>query len=359
VRAEGLTPDHAARLAKAGFTKLEIGLQSVNRDTLKRVKRGGSPEKVATAAKMLRDAGIDLLIDLILGLPGDTADDVARGVDFLLENDLGDQAQVFILSLLPGTALRASAAQDGLTYDPAPPYRVQSTATLDRDALSQCLFDAEEKLGRRLDELPRPHLVSESSQPVDVFTVDVDEPQTLHALAEPGAQHVALWFSGSDLFARRDLMLRALDLRLSVDPYATLDVVLRPEAPFPLDLIDLLEARLADATPSYATRALAHRGENLQRRVSVVLPPERHFPGDWLAAMREMLPVYREQTAREAAAHASTLGAEREAARITDKQVERSEWAQLIAQADPTAVAFAQREYDAAWVRGVVEAPSF
>ena len=45
---------HAAMLAKAGFTKLELGLQSVNRDTLKRVKRGGSPGKVADAAKMLQ-----------------------------------------------------------------------------------------------------------------------------------------------------------------------------------------------------------------------------------------------------------------------------------------------------------------
>src|SRR5262249_49737772 len=98
VRAEGLTAAHAASLARAGFTKLEIGLQSVNRDTLKRVRRGGSPEKVAAAARLLHDQGIELLVDLIIGLPGDTADDVARGVDFLRENGLGDEAQVFALS---------------------------------------------------------------------------------------------------------------------------------------------------------------------------------------------------------------------------------------------------------------------
>ncbi|MFT3926126.1 MAG: radical SAM protein [Myxococcales bacterium] len=358
VRAEGLTPDHAARLARAGFTKLEIGLQSVNRETLKRVKRGGSPEKVAGAAKMLREEGIDLLIDLIIGLPGDTADDVARGVDFLLENGLGDQAQVFILSLLPGTALRASAAQDGLTYDPAPPYRVQSTATLDREALSRCLFDAEEALGRRLDELPRPHLVAQAGDPEDVFEVDLDAPFSLHRLERPGAQHVALWLKGRDLFARRDVCMRALDLRLGVDPYATIDVVLRPEQPFPLDLIDVLRARLAGATPSYASRALAHRGENLQRRVCVVLPQGVNFPADWLSALRDEVPVYREQTAREAVAHAAQLGEEREAARILDTQVSSEQWSQLLAHAEPAAVAFAQRDHEAAWVRGVVEAPS-
>jgi radical SAM superfamily enzyme YgiQ (UPF0313 family) len=39
VRAEGLTPAHAAKLARAGFHKLEIGLQSVNAETLKRASR--------------------------------------------------------------------------------------------------------------------------------------------------------------------------------------------------------------------------------------------------------------------------------------------------------------------------------
>src|SRR5439155_3843747 len=82
VRAEGLTPGHARKLARAGFNKLEIGLQSVNVETLRRVKRGGSPDKVAAAAKLLHGEGIELLVDLIVGLPGDTADDVMRGVDF-------------------------------------------------------------------------------------------------------------------------------------------------------------------------------------------------------------------------------------------------------------------------------------
>src|SRR5207237_5647919 len=104
VRAEGLTLEHARALARAGFTKLEIGLQSVNRGTLKRVRRGGSPELVAKAARLLHEHGIELLVDLIVGLPGDTAGDVLRGVDFLQENGLGAEAQVFPLPLLPGTA---------------------------------------------------------------------------------------------------------------------------------------------------------------------------------------------------------------------------------------------------------------
>ncbi|MDB4976027.1 MAG: Fe-S oxidoreductase [Myxococcaceae bacterium] len=353
VRAEGLTADHARRLARAGFTKLEMGLQSVNRETLKRVKRGGSPEKVAAAAKMLRAEGIDLLVDLIIGLPGDTPDDVARGVDFLLEHELGEHAQVFVLSLLPGTAMRTTAAADGVEYERAPPYRVTRTATFDTDQLRASLFDAEEKLGRRLDELPRPHLVAEPSSPVDVLTVDLDRPETLAQAALPGAQHVALWLRGRDLFGKRELALRALELRLAVDPYSTLDVVLCPEAAFPLDLVDLLRARLARATPSYASRALALRGEDMQRRLSVVLQSDG-FPADWVHALRDEVPVFREQSARQAAAHAEQLGDTLEGARIMDDKIDRAHWSVLVERADSGAVAFARREHEAAWVQRIL-----
>lgn len=351
VRAEGLTPDHAARLARAGFTKLEIGLQSVNRDTLKRVKRGGSPSKVAEAARMLRAEGIDLLVDLMIGLPGDTAEDVRHGVEFLLEHELGEHAQVFPLSLLPGTAMRTSAEADGVHFHPAPPYRVERTATFSNESLREALFDAEWRLGRRLDELPRPHLVGTSSEPSDVFHVDLDRPHTLAEASRPGAQHVALWLTARDLFEQRSLAMRALDARLTIDPYATLDVVLRPYTPFPLDLLDMLRRRLAQATPSYATRALAHRGEDLQRRLTVVLPQGQTFAEDWLRALRSEVQVYRDQSAHDAFKHMHALGDSREAARIVDTEVEPAMWSALVEHADSGAVAFADRKLEAAWVR--------
>jgi tRNA A37 methylthiotransferase MiaB len=354
VRAEGLTPAHARGLARAGFTKLEMGLQSVNRDTLKRVKRGGSPEKVALAAKMLRDEGIDLLVDLIIGLPGDSPDDVARGIDFLLEHELADHAQVFVLSLLPGTAMRSTARADGVEFDSAPPYRVQRTPTFSQEALRDSLFAAEDKLGRRLDELPRPHLVAEPREPLDVIVVDLDDAPSLSRASLPGAQHCALWLKARDLFARREQALRALDARLAVDPYAVLDVVLCAEQPFPLDLLDLVRARLDRATPSYASRVLALRGEDMQRRIAVVLPRGRQFAPDWVAAVCEHAPVYREQSAREALGAAATLGDGEPGARILDEHIAPDLWRSLIDQADPAALSFAKRSHEQAWVQSAL-----
>ncbi len=337
VRAEGLTPLQARKLKQAGFDRLEIGLQSVRRETLKRVRRGGSPEKVAEAARMLHGEGIELLVDLIVGLPGDTPEDVLRGMEFLDANGLAREAQVFPLSLLPGTAMRATAGEDGVVFDPAPPYRVRRTPGFSEEALWQTVLAAEERLGRRLDEWPRPHLIDPG---IDGF-----------ARQEPGAQHLAIWFRAPDLYARRGEILRAIDARLHLDPYATLDVVLRPGAPFPLDLLDAVRGRLRDAPPSYLSRALVHRGEDLMRRIAVVLAAEQ--PPDWIAAIRESAQVFRDQTAMEALREPEKLGAELPGARIVGPVLPEHLDA-LARRADGDFVVFADSDLELAWTRRVL-----
>jgi hypothetical protein len=313
----------------------------VNRGTLKRVRRGGSPEKVAEAARILHDHGIELLVDLIVGLPGDTRDDVLRGMDFLAANGLDGEAQVFPLSLLPGTQMRATAEQDGVVFDEAPPYRVKRTATFSEEQLCATVLEAEDRLGRRLDEWPRPHLCAGSGH--DVFRVG--------SAQGAGAQHVALWFEGSDLFGRRAALLEALDERLRIDPFATLDVVLRPDEPFPLDLLDAVRARLARAPQSYLSRALAHRGEDLQRRITVVL--DRDFPDDFVAHAGEQAQVFRNQPAHAAVEHAAELGVTRPGARIVG-DVTSEQLRALAERADADFVTFADRAQEQAWQERVL-----
>jgi hypothetical protein len=119
-------------------------------------------------------------------------------------------------------------------------------------------------------------------------------------------------------------------------------------------LLDMLRARLDRATPSYDSRALALRGEDMQRRLWVVLRQGVVFAPDWQHALREEVPVYREQSAREAADHASELGDAREGARIMDRQIEQSLWTKLVQHADSAAVTFAEREHEAAWAQRIL-----
>lgn len=360
VRAEGLTERHADLLREAGFYKLEIGLQSVNPVALARSRRGGSKELVLRAAKMLEARGIDLLLDLIVGLPGDGREHVAAGIDFFAEHGLARYAQVFPLQVLPGTAMRASAAEDRIEFDRRPPYRVRRTPTLEEESIEELLALAEERFDRRLDEVPRPFLcdADPSARPRDVFAVELDAGGEEPTLRDAGAAHASLWISGRDLWADRERCAAAIRARLAVDPYSVLDVVLAPTRPFPLDLLARLRDTLREEPFGYACRSGIFRDEERGRRISIVLRRDRSFPEDWIAAIREESPVYREMTLDEAYAAGSRIGTTLPSARIVAAD-QRSDEAMLVAMSvlcSPDDIAFADRALERGHVERMLDA---
>jgi len=255
---------------------------------------------------MLHGEGIELLVDLIVGLPGDTPDDVLRGNGLPRCEWSCAEAQVFP-ALAPARYRHARQRRAGwgaLRSGPALP------GTANRDLQRGCV--ATDVARRRGAARAPPGRVARRTWLVPPRGV---------RFTGPSAQHVALWFRGPDLFARRAEILRAIDGRLRLDPYAMLDVVLCPQEPFPLDLLDLLRAPLPGRAPSYVSRALAHRGEDLQRRISIVL---RHpQPRDWVDVVRGRAQVFQERTARDALREAEELGATLPGARITAPSMRR------------------------------------
>ena len=59
-------------LKKYGVTTVELGVQSLDEDVLRKTHRFYPTEKVYKAAKLIKDAGIALGIQLMIGLPGST-----------------------------------------------------------------------------------------------------------------------------------------------------------------------------------------------------------------------------------------------------------------------------------------------
>jgi len=60
------------RFKKSGGRLVELGIQSLDKDTLRRIKRETDFSAVKRAAKYIRKAGLDLGVQVMLGLPGDT-----------------------------------------------------------------------------------------------------------------------------------------------------------------------------------------------------------------------------------------------------------------------------------------------
>ena len=322
-------------------------MQSINKETLKRVKRFGSPEKVAEVSKILTGEGIQLLIDLIIGLPGDTPIDVEKGIEFFKKNNLDEWVQAFILSVLPGTELRRTAYEQKITYMTTPPYRVIQTESFSNFQLSESLFLAEKNLGHRLDEFPRP-MLSDSSDYFDVLEIDLDNFKDYNLLDRPGSRHFSLRIMGTNLFEKIDLIKKIIIAKINIDPYCTLDVIIIPKNEFPFNLIDELIIFLNAQKSSYLSFVLSHRKENLQRRLTVLLKKDFNFKQLWINDLLYEVVVFVDSSISYAVQNYKKIGYDLPKVRILEDEISNLDWKKL-KKCDSESITFKNRELERKW----------
>ncbi len=82
LRPEIVTGPLAEQLAASGCVQIQMGVESASQDTLDRVSRKGKLEQVRRAFEILDRVGIRRGAHFVLGLPGESVDDVQRTIDF-------------------------------------------------------------------------------------------------------------------------------------------------------------------------------------------------------------------------------------------------------------------------------------
>lgn len=178
LNAEDCTDDRIGRLARAGLQQVEVGLQSINPRALAAVGRRFDRDRFVHSVRRMRREGMSVMVDIMVGLPHDTVEDVKRAVDFVAEKDLFDELSLYPLSVLPGTNLRRKARELGIRYLPEPPYYVLSTPHMSSDDIRHAFEYAERATG------------------IDFFPVEVPQaalrpeaPSHSRRRAFPGTEH--------------------------------------------------------------------------------------------------------------------------------------------------------------------------
>jgi hypothetical protein len=244
--------------------------------------------------------GIAVKVDLIIGLPGDTAASVRRGLHYLRDNGLYHDVQVFNLAVLPGTEFRHEAAALGLKYQPRPPYYVLRTPDLCTEGLYALMQEAEDVFDLEFDALPPPQLDLADEPGVQrVWRVDLDRLGGSARAPERWAQALTLWLRSADFGARAREAAAAIEQVLDGNPFTTLQVVLEPEARQdasavrrslgPRTLAELLAA--CQARPTYLDRYYSFQPgrPNGAKRLVIVLPADLRcqLGDDWALAAEE------------------------------------------------------------------------
>ncbi len=127
---ERIDDEATGLLIAAGVASVETGPQSIGAAALAECRRRFDAQKFSAGVASLRRAGISVECDLIVGLPGDTADDFFEGMRFCFALDPG-KVQTSTLHVLPGTDLYNRADELGLRFDPEPPHEIIATGTID------------------------------------------------------------------------------------------------------------------------------------------------------------------------------------------------------------------------------------
>ena len=285
VRGEPVDGETAEAMSRAGFVSVEVGLQSTDPEVGRLCGRGGDPAAAMQGAVRLREAGVVPVVDLIMALPGDSPRKALRSAAELCDRGLGTDVQVFPLAVLPGTEVRRRAAALGIHHLDRPPYLVLSTPGYpSAQSIATTRRRMGDLLGYSLHVDTRPVLTDGWPGSERVRAEDPPPPEP-----PPSRRHGRLLVEGSDLWAARDNVLAHVRRRLDADPFCVLDLVLVPSAPFPLDLLELLQQ--VQPADDYAQRMARYLGTRGRLRVSVLVEDREAAPDDWLAALARAAPV--------------------------------------------------------------------
>lgn len=312
LRAEGITSETARLLREANFTEVEIGLQSVDPVAQELMDRKNNMKAFERGVRAMLDAGLEVKVDLIIGLPGDTVDSVRRGLDYLCSSRLYSSIQAFNLAILPGTAFRQEADALGLKFQPRPPYYVLGTPTLQIEQFYELMHEAQQRLGIEYDPLPPPALAfDESDCLVRCLRTDLDDEQASESsdaiLSRPErfAQALTLWLRSSDFHRDRNRAAQTIDRLLAGNPFTTLQVVLEPIGRLHSLSLACLDAcaRACFRRPTYLDRYYAVQpGPPKGAKRLVVLAPLAQRPlvePEWIADIADYGTIVWRGEARE------------------------------------------------------------
>ena len=108
-----LSPEYVAKLAEVGFTRVSMGMQSAVPHVLATLDRTHNPEQVPKAVQWVKEAGMQVSVDLIYGTPGESAEDWQRSVDAAVAME-PDHISAYSLIVEPGTKMGAQVRRGEL-----------------------------------------------------------------------------------------------------------------------------------------------------------------------------------------------------------------------------------------------------
>jgi hypothetical protein len=126
-----------------GFVRsVGVGLQSGNERTFRPMHRRLARRKLEWAVRELKRIGINVALEIILGLPGDTREGFFRTLDYALSLDCS--LVVSVLFVLPGSDYYRRRKEYGIVYDETLGHQLRSHRTMSESDVEACVAHVRE-----------------------------------------------------------------------------------------------------------------------------------------------------------------------------------------------------------------------
>jgi anaerobic magnesium-protoporphyrin IX monomethyl ester cyclase len=99
-------------MQSAGCIQIDFGIESASKRVLKSIKKGTTPEQAIIALELARRNNIKSFASFMVGLPGETEDDLMENVNFL-KKVKPDYTYFNLYTPFPGTEAAESAIKEG------------------------------------------------------------------------------------------------------------------------------------------------------------------------------------------------------------------------------------------------------
>ncbi len=114
-------PEIFIKLARAGCTNLQFGVEAGSQDILNKLKKNIKVEQIFNTIESVVKAGIGAICTMLIGHPYDTKESIEQSVEFAEKELVGRGAFVLfsIVCPYPGSQIREKALQYGITIQDA------------------------------------------------------------------------------------------------------------------------------------------------------------------------------------------------------------------------------------------------
>jgi radical SAM superfamily enzyme YgiQ (UPF0313 family) len=103
----------ARRMREAGCVGINFGVDNGDAEMLRRLRRGFAPEDILNATRWSKEAGMAVMLDLLLGSPGETRESLERTFELMRQAE-PDRVGVSVgVRVYPGTELERQVSSGG------------------------------------------------------------------------------------------------------------------------------------------------------------------------------------------------------------------------------------------------------